>query len=195
MGKIIFRWTLQQNSATYRLDSSGSYSSKRKWRSSVKTAVSHRAPQNGESSDDRRNYQLCKRCLLCAVIYGRAQHHVTSLMLIHHKPYTIHHRPHTIHHAPYTMHHTPYTMHNTPYTIHHAPYTMNHSPYTIHHAPYTIHHAPCTINHIPYTIHHIQYTIHHAQYTIHHAPYTIHHTPRTPFARHFLTTFSPSPSQ
>jgi len=117
-----------------------------KWRSSVKTAMSLRVPQRREGgiSDDWRNYQVRKMWLLSAVSYDRVQHHVTSLMFMHHAPCTMYHTPCTINHAPYTMHHKPCTMYYAPYTMHHKPCTMYYAPYTMHHTPCTMHHAPRT---------------------------------------------------
>ena len=91
-----------------------------KWRSSVKTAMSLRVPQRREGgiSDDWRNYQVRKMWLLSAVSYDRVQHHVTSLMFMHHAPCTMYHTPCTINHAPCTMHHTPCTIHHAPCTTH-----------------------------------------------------------------------------
>jgi hypothetical protein len=101
------------------------------WRSSVKTAMSHRIPQNrGKISDGLRNYQLGKRFLFSTDSYDRVQHHVTSVMLINHPPYTIHHAPYTIHNVPCTIHHIQCTMHHTPYTIHNVPCTIHHTPPT-----------------------------------------------------------------
>ena len=67
--------------------------------------------KEGEISDDRKNYQLRKRWLLRAVSYDSVQHHVTSLMFMHHAPCTMYHVPCTMHHAPCTTHHAPCTMH------------------------------------------------------------------------------------